>query len=291
MFTKRLLLFLLLGACTATNTKAQLWRYLNNDPENEKTAEMAIKGEASSIITRRVIAYGDTLSYEVMTYAIQTFDSVSEKVTIFEKPFGHKLTIKCAHDRLTIGDFYCLTKVHFFRTDLLEIVYSPRGGSDQGYDNVLILGIDKGKFCIAMHAQSVNEYSIPDEYGLYELRLKPSGGTLPDFQLAVSIHEILKSGTKPSKNYDRRHGYVLKFDVKKRIFYNGVQHLNAIYKFDDNASGKDKLLAGDYPVIDLGKDVYYFIGNLWYERSNDKPEEKETMSLVDQDLRLEFGHK
>jgi hypothetical protein len=64
------------------------------------------------------------------------------------------------------------------------------------------------------------------EYGLYEVRLKLRGQTLHDCQLAVSIREKFKSSADRSKNYDRSRGYALKFDEKRKIFYNQVKHLD-----------------------------------------------------------------
>lgn len=262
------------------NVQAQLRRYLNDSPAKERAVEKELEKEAYSVITKKTVAYGDTLSYSEMTYAIQSFDGANDKITIFERPFNHTLYIECPGDSLKIEDLYSLVKVHFLRPDLLEIVYSPRGGSDQGYEDVLILGIDNGKINVAMAILTVNEYDMPGEYGLYQVRLKLQGQTLRDCQLAVTIREILKSNADRSKDFDHSSSFALKFDEKRRIFYNQLQHLNKVFGMSDSSAGSDRLLSGDYPVINLGKYAYYYIDDAWYERDKDAIGRKNSMSII-----------
>jgi len=264
-------LLVLIFYADSNTAYAQLWRYLNDSPEAEKAADMALKKEAFSVITKRTIAYGDTFPYDVMTYAIRSFDGRPCKISLWEKPFhGHIFHIDLPDDRLIIPDFHCLIRVHHLSDDILEIVYSPRGGSDQGFDNVLLLGVNKGKFCIVMEILSVNEFEGPDEYGLYNLHLKLSGKSVNDYQLGLNVRDLLKSD-KPKKSYDRSSNYILNFDKSLYVFYNEMRPMDTVVELYDTNIDKTKLrrIKGNYPVIKLGEYEYIFLNGLWYEVTKD----------------------
>jgi hypothetical protein len=262
-----------------TNANAQLWRYLNNDSNSEAVSEKLLDEQACSVVTRTAVFYSDTFTYKVREYCLRSFDGSPDKITIFERPFSHSLIIEGQIDSLKILDFYSLVKLHFLRDDLLEVVFSPRGGSDQGYEDVLILGIEKGKIHVALEMLTINEYDILNEYGLYEVRLKLLGQTLHDCQLAVTIHEVRREKDR-SKNFDRKKQYALKFDEGEKIFYNQIVHLHGNFKIERSSGDQNRLIDGDYPVINLGKTVYYYVDRRWYERFDDAATGSKTLSRV-----------
>jgi hypothetical protein len=243
---------------------AQLWRYLNDSPEKEKAADKELKKEAFLVITKKTLAYGDTFTYDVMTYAIKSFDGVAAKISLWEKPFnGHVFHIELPDDSLTIRDFYSLARVHHLSNDLLEIVYSPRGGSDDGFDNVLILGVNKSKFCIVAEIQSVHEFESPNVYGLYNLHLKLQGTSIDNYQMAVKVRDLLKSNNKAKKSYDKSAHFLLKFDKDQHIFYTDNQKLDA-YIYQEDIKTKKHHVIGFYPMINLGQYRYCFFNKTWY---------------------------
>ncbi len=243
---------------------AQLWRYLNDSPETEKAAENELKKEAFSVITKRTVAYGDTFSYDIRTYAVKSFDGLTAKINLWEKPFhGHIFHIDLHDDKLTIPDFNCLIRVHHLSDDLLEIVYSPRGGSNDGYDNVLILGVNKGKFCIVTEIQCIHEFEVPEKYGLYNLHLKLQGTNTDNYQMIVTVRDLLKSDNKDEKSYDKSSKFLLKFDKDQHIFYTDNQKLDA-YIYQEDAKTKKHHVTGFYPMIDLGEYRYFFFNKTWY---------------------------
>ena len=246
---------------------AQLWRYLNNSPEKEKAADRELKKEAFSVITKKTIAYGDTFSYDIMTYSIKSFDNVVVKINLWEKPFdGHVFHIDLPGDKLTIPDFNGLVRIHHLSNDLLEIVYSRRGGSNDGYDNVLILGVSEGKFCTTTEIQSVHEFEVPKEYGLYNLHLKLQGANTDNYKMIVTVRDLLKSGNKDKKSYDKSSSFLLKFDRGQHIFYTDNQKLDAYIYQEDIEADKTKKhrVTGFYPMIDLGEYRYCFFNKAWY---------------------------
>ena len=90
----------------SNNAYAQLRRYLNDSPAKQEAFEKKLKKEASSIITKRTVAYGDTFSYDLMTFTLRSFDGQASKISLWEKPFdGHIFHIAVSGDSLIIPDF------------------------------------------------------------------------------------------------------------------------------------------------------------------------------------------
>jgi len=251
--------------CAGNNiAHAQLWRYLNDSPEKQKAADKALKKEASEVITKKMVAYGETLSYDIMTHTIKSFDGVAAKIDLWEKPFnGHVFHIDLPNDQLIIRDFSGLVSVHHLSHNLLEIIYSPRGGSDEGYDNVLLLGVDKGKFCIVAEMQSVYEFERSKVYGLYQLHLKLQGTNIGNYQMFVKVLDLLRSENKGEKSYDKSTNFVLKFDKARRIFYTDKQKLDAYIELE-GVTPKKLHVRGYYPMINLGEYQYCFFNKIWY---------------------------
>jgi len=267
-FVKRTLIVLsILFFYTGNNiAHAQLWRYLNDSPEKQKAADRELKKEAFSVITKKTIAYGDTFSYDIMTHAIKTFDGTIAKINLWEKPFSDRLFhIELPCDTLAIRDFYSLERVHHLSSNLLEIVYSPRGGSDDGYNNVLILGVNNGKFCIVAEIQSAHEF----DDGFYNLRLKLLGASINNYKMRVKVRDLLHSGDKDRKSYDKRASFLLKFDKDRHIFYTSKRKLDA-YTYQDDYITKKHHITGVYPMIELGDYRYCFYNKAWYSIGKDQ---------------------
>jgi len=251
------LIFLVL----TTPTQAQLWRYLNDNPQGEAAAERALDKEACSIVTKHEIFFEENISYKLRTYCLRAFDSIGGKIGISPGERGHAILIAGPKDSIKLDDVSRLVKVHFFRPELLEVVYSPRGGSDQGFEYVLILGLNKGHIQVAAEFLTINEYSMPNEHHLRELRLKPRGNTLQDYNLTVGIRDLTKSTADSTAGHDRRSIVDLKFDEARMIFYNKIEH--------------------NYPTIDLGdNEKYYYFDNSWHQLVKDETGEKSAMSAV-----------
>jgi hypothetical protein len=266
--------------CQPLKSSAQLWTYLNYNPKAEEAFEKALDKEACSLSMKTEILHGEKSTYKVRTYCIQSFDGLRADINVSERSHGHNLSIQGPNDNINIEDISGLVKVHLLRPELLEIVYRPRGGSDQGFDYVMILGIDKRRLRIVTEFLTINEYSIPDEYHLYEVRLKLQGQTLHNCKLAVVVRESLHSDTNRSKNYDRKSVYVLSFDEDRKIFYNKIQHLNAVLHMDTPA-GNERPVSGDFPIVDFGSDEkYYYINDTWYALIRDNASKKNQLSRV-----------
>ena len=242
---KRSFYILLLLSFGIGNTKsyAQLWRYLTlqgNDENSQKQDGV---------------------------YTITSIDGKLTKVRIVRKALTDGITrIKTATDRLGIMGTMGIDTVFALNKNLLQVVYSPHGGSNDGYQNTLILAVNKGKLYIVMEVMSYHEFGLNGPDGIYKLNVRLTGQNLKDNQLLVNVRDIDSSGTDAAKQHDLRRSFVLKYDSEKNIFYNGVRNINVKADFYDNKTDqlKQRYIKGAFPVIKIDDYEYFFIGKIWY---------------------------
>ena len=276
-FSWIILIFLLFGH--TLKASAQIWKYLGKyDPKEVLSYEKTLNKEACSVRRHSEMYGGEKSTYDARTYCIRSLGGTRSDIIISAIDHGHDLSIEGPGNTILIHDISGLEKIHFLRPELLEVVYSPRGGSDQGFEYVLILAVDKNRLCFVSEFMTVNEYTIPDEYHLYEVRLKLRGQTLRNCELTANVRTVLKAGVDTSKNYEHKSVYVLRYDETRKIFYNKIEHLNAAFRMDSSGA-RPRLLTGDYPIVCLGLDqVYYYIDDMWYALFKDD-EGKKTLLL------------
>jgi hypothetical protein len=74
--------------------------------------------------------------------------------------------------------------------------------------------------------------------------------------------------------------HILRFDEDRKIFYNRIESLNAVFQMNLSAD-KDRLVTGDYPMVDLGSDEkYYYIDHTWYALTKDNASQKNILSTI-----------
>lgn len=244
---------------------AQLWRYLNDSPEKEKAAELAIEREASSVKTVSMVAYSDTLRYNIITYSIKTLDGVDDKISMYYIPFSGQFTIKSTRDSLKINDYMSTDSVHFLNKNFLELLYDPRGGSDDGYQHTMILYVINGKIGIALEIETDHQFNFPNGWGEYYARVKLTGEN-QNYKLVVKTNDRLYSKGKHAKNHNLNNRFVLTYDTKRNIFYSNLKLVNGRFDVYDHSKGelKAKRFCGKYPIIKLGDRDYYYINRIWY---------------------------
>jgi hypothetical protein len=223
---------------------AQLWRYISDSGKIDKNYQ---KQDAF--------------------YNIMSLDGAPCKIRVVRRVLSDGVTrIKSSTDSLGIASTMGIDTVFFLNRNLLEIVYSPHGGSNDGYENTLLLCVNKGKFCIAMEVMSNHVFGAAGPEGIYDLSVKLMNQEKHDIQLLVNIHDVDSSTIKGAKHYDRRSKFVLNYDKRRNVFYNDVRHIDAVVNMWESHSykTKPKHIKGDYPVIKLGESEYYFINETWY---------------------------
>lgn len=251
--------------CTE-NANAQLWSYIGITDAKIKAFDKYLKKEAYKVIPRHTDDV-DKSPYDEMIYRLQGLDSTTYYVHVSQVPFEKKLNITMPTDSLRIQDCMGPARLHLLRKNLFEIVYSPRGGSDDGFDNVLLLAIRDGKFRIAMEIQTMHDYDGPGFFGLNETHLYLTGETPGEYQLTLKNHD-LRRYDKKTKNYDHYLTQNLKYDSKRNLFYTSNEKIEA-WRFDDEGNMDKTATEGIFPVINFGGDKYCFVDDSWYAVSQE----------------------
>jgi len=278
MLLKKLTVFLIIlsGIFCYKRAHAQLWSYIGWTPAKEKAFEKRLKKEAYKVITHHT-PDEDKFPYDEMIYRMFSLDSSVCYVHIMQVPFTKTLTISTSNDSLKISDCVGTAHLHMMRRDLFEIVYSPRGGSDDGFDNALLLAIKNGKFRIAFQAQTMHDYDGPGFFGLDETHLMLTGEK-PNYHLTIKNHD-LRRYDKKSNNFDHYHTYTLKYDRKLNIFYSSYTPVSGDV-YDDYDSGKKHHINGIFPIVKLGDDEYCYMNDCWYTIYTDPKTKKISLALI-----------
>ncbi|WP_295666985.1 hypothetical protein [uncultured Mucilaginibacter sp.] len=256
---------LILAGCSfCKNANAQLWSYLGDTPAKEKAFDKYLKKEAYKVIKRHT-PDADRFPYDEMIYRIRSLDSSLQYIHITQVPFTKTLSIKCATDSLEIEDCVGPARLHLLRKDLFEIVYSPRGGSDDGYENVLLLSIKNGQFRIALEIESWHDFDGTDFFELDEAHLNLAGLEPKNYQLTVKAHERRRADDK-AESFDHYETYRFRYDDKLNVFYSFHVPVSG-FIVDD--SEKKRHVIGTFAVINLGEAKYCYINDCWYVTGRD----------------------
>jgi hypothetical protein len=247
---------------------SQLWRYLDNfGPAREEAHDKALAKDAISVVTKYDTSTGDSDAYTVRTYQLEALDGGKCKVQLYYIPFSKEFSIDYGKESLKIEEFMGLSQVHVLNKNLLQINYSVRGGSNQGYQHILILAIIKGKPQIVLNIQSVDEFGYGEMYGLYTVDLKHLMINKENQQIFLSTREEY-SDIDWSKSYINYNRFYLVFSKAEYIFFNQFRTLKGKYKLGEFASDKfnEVELNGEFKIIHLDQADYYYINKRWYNR-------------------------
>ena len=156
--------------------------------------------------------------------------------------------------------------VHFLTKNLLEVIYSPRGGSDDGYQNTMILYVDKGKIGIAFEIETDHQFDFPKGWGEYYATVKLTGDNRSNYKLLIKTNDRLFSKAKHAKNHNLNTKIVLNYEKGENIFYNGLKLVSDRFDVYDYSEGKFKAkhFQGKYPLIKLDDREFYYIKGIWY---------------------------
>jgi len=253
----------LLGTYCHNEAYSQLWAYIGDTPAKDRAFEKRLQKEAYSVITHYD---ADRFPYKELRYHLQSLDGPICNVHIMQVPFTKMLNISTLRDSLMIPGCTGTDQIHFLSKELLEIVYGEVGGSDDGYENVLLLALKNGKFRIAMEIQSLHQYDTPDDVGVNEVHLKLNGQTRKEYQLILKTHDLYRSQNK-SKNFDHYHTYTLKYDDTLNLFYMSYETISGLI-WDDTNNHKQKI-KGIFPEIKIGDEEYCYVNNYWHSVGKD----------------------
>ena len=203
------------------------------------------------------------------TFNIVSLDGKNEKVKIIPDYVNSVLKITCMKDTITIPDFWKVQpEINLLNKNFIEIRYAVRGGTGIGLGNTLILCVNGSKLYEAMHVLRYINGDSGDLKNDYHIELALNGDSNDNYKLRLSIHDDVFSKRKPNINYVYNNQTVLSFDTKQNAFYSIKEDIYD--RSIKSGNGKKQKVNGNYPVIILGKQTYYFINNRWHQSVNTK---------------------
>ena len=107
----------------------------------------------------------------------------------------------------------------------------------------------------------------------YFIKLNLNGSTKSNYYLAVRVKDYVYSKQNPETNYIYKNNSILNFDQTNNVFYSikeGVYNQVAATKEPKSVKRK---VNGNFPVIILGKETYYYINNRWYQQGTNELKE------------------
>ena len=211
-------------------------------------------------------------SYKVMaqnsirTYQIKSLGGRNCKVKVWDDFENGTVRIIYLKDTINVYESTGIDKTEILNNNFIEINYRFRGGSDIAVGNVVILCVNNNKLCEAAHVEGYINWDVHGEKADNHIKISLGGSNKKNYKLNVNVYDRFSSKNEPQSNYKYYNRSILYFDVNRNVFYSlkkDVYQSFAIYDHKTNKENKQQI-RGNYPVIILGKDNYYFIKNEWY---------------------------
>ena len=226
-----------------------------------------------------ICSFGILNIAKAQSYNIESFEGTKTKINLTEVLRGRVLVVSCLGDSLFVNDYIAVKEVHVLSKRFLEINYNGGGGTGSDVSNTLLLSVNKAKITVSMLVTSYASWFSPnpdntnsiDKKGLYTLKLIMAGNDKSNYRLSISIHDQLSSKLHPRTSYNKNERVTLSFDPIQNIFYSASKIINQSFIINDpktQRSGKQQI-SGTLPIIDLGKNKYYYIKGEWYGRGYD----------------------
>ncbi len=121
-----------------------------------------------------------------------------------------------------------------------------------------------------MHVYNHTNWETGEEKMDYHITLILNGSNKTNFHLTVNVHDNSYSKRNPQTNYTYTNETILTFGQSKNIFYNIKEDLYNHIDVTNDVRSKKQKVNGNFPVIILGKETYYYINNRWFQSCVEK---------------------
>ncbi len=204
-------------------------------------------------------------------FNITSLEDRQEKVKIIPDYVDRVLKICCSKDTININDFWGVPpESRLLNKKFIVIKYEVRGGSNLGLGNTLILCLNHHKLCEAIHVLRYTNWDSEDLKTNYHIKLRLDGGNINNYKLTVYVHDDVNSKKEPETNYIYDNETILSFDKRLNVFYNIKETMGGDYLVSNKENTTQQKINGNFPVVILGRQVYYSINNKWYEMENSR---------------------
>jgi hypothetical protein len=216
---------------------------------------------------------------DTKAYFIRSLEGKKRKVIVMPDYVSHVLKIYCLKDTVRIDGYWDVPpKVHLLGNNFIKVDYEVRGGSGVGLGNTVIICIRRHKLFEAMHALRYLTGEGAGEEDIYKINVNLIKNDKRIYNLTVKVHDEVHSKYTPEINYNYNNNTVLSFDRDKNVFYSIKGNLYGTFNMYDPKTEKEtqQQVRGNYPVIILGKNNYYFIKDGWYALGDNNSLQKYT---------------
>ena len=212
------------------------------------------------------VARDKSIKKDTRVLPILSLDGKDENVKVTPDYVHSILRINCSKSTINIPDFWGMPpEVTLLGKKFIVIKYAVRGGSNLILKKAMIICFNNGRLYEAIHVSNQIKWESKDLKMDYSIKLALKENKKDKYQLAVNIHDNVYSKTDPGKNYVHDDQTILSFDIKKNAFYSIKKNMgNLIMKTKIKTAVKQQI-SGNFPVVILGKETYYFINNNWYQ--------------------------
>jgi len=182
------------------------------------------------------------------TYTIRSFEGIQVDVNFYYRPGSEKLVISCLQDTLVLDDYWAMDTVKILDRVFLQLNYSRRGGSNEGFGSLILLYFSNGRLGEALNIESYSNWDMrPANYLLFTVDAQLTGHDVDSYQLKLTIHDERRSKLQP--RLDNRLDKVenLSFDKRSRCFYSHLDPLRGV----------------TVPVVTILKNTYSYVNGHW----------------------------
>lgn len=215
-------------------------------------------------------------------YNVRSLDGENVHFQLEKNDFKRILNIMYANDTIHIRDVEDIQAVRVLNDKFLMIVYQVHAGTGMNAERTLMLSASKHKTIQLLSITSLfheefldfnNHVTSPMQVEInrtYKVYLSLTGDNLKNYKVRATIHDEKLVRHKPKTNYKTKATAILHFDPKENIFCNLNENLAGHFTVFDPETQEEskKYIRGLFSGIRLGSHRYYYINNIWYERSD-----------------------
>lgn len=217
-------------------------------------------------------------------YEFQSLKGKAVKLYFSPDSNQNTLSISYLKDSLHIRDIDDVEAVDVLNNKFLKVVYRVRAGTGMKAIRTLLLSVNDDRIMQSLNITSLFSEDFLDFNGVisspmkvevksrYLVELSLKGETKFDYKIVASIHDERTASHDPKTNYKNDFLVTLKFDKEKNIFYNSLEHLSGNFTVWEPKIKKrvKRYINGDFPVVKLGNNKYYYIKLIWHRVSDER---------------------
>jgi len=214
-------------------------------------------------------------------FRLKTFTNYEAVFQLSLDDVKRTLSISFAKDTVHLRNVDDIKVAKVLNKNFLMIVYGVHSGSGMHLTQTIILSANKNRICQSLNITSLfsEEYLDFDKQDTsaikvevksnYTVELSLIGDNTNAYKLSANVHDV-RISKDSTTNHNITDVASLNFDQSRCVFYNVNEDVIGYFTIFDPKTQEEvrKYIKGNFAAIKLGTYKYYYIGNTWYERSD-----------------------